>query len=171
MSDSDLCPLGALVGLVNQAICDYQNNPVTGEVKLPLLRNAVFEFKTTAKKTTGFSVDLFIFKFGSSHEKDVVNDVKFTYKASNTTGTTEAIEHSTVTTENDLTATIKAAALALSKSPTVAGLPFDQLVITLQFGVTWQVGASGSWTYSFVTVGLSGSKNTNTLQTVTLTFS
>ncbi len=46
---------------------------------LPKLSSAVMDFKTTTGKTVGFTFSVFVFKVGASREKDVTDDLSFTY--------------------------------------------------------------------------------------------
>src|SRR3954468_1509872 len=75
----EMAPLNLVIAEVKQALNDYQKNRGAGADVLPPLNSADFEFKTTTATTVGGSINLFIFKFGVSHEKDVVNDVTYSY--------------------------------------------------------------------------------------------
>src|ERR1035437_4988174 len=66
---------GTVIEQVTNALKDYQAN--RGE--LPPLNKAEFDFKTTMKENEGGTFNIFIFKFGANHAKDITNDVTFTY--------------------------------------------------------------------------------------------
>jgi hypothetical protein len=73
----ELAPLNQIIGQVKAALEEYQMSFGTGKDALPPLSSAEFDFKTTMATTVGASVNLFIFKFGTSHKTDVVNDVTY----------------------------------------------------------------------------------------------
>ena len=167
---------GALPDVIQQvttALHEYQDNRGSGQDALPPLTSAQFDFKTTTKTPTGFTINLFIFKFGVSHENDVTNDVSFTYSLPKPK---QIEERSTSGSKppaqlKDLLAqTIQSAALSVQSAGKVAGLPLSSLKVTLCFAVDWSVSAGGQVTYSIVTAGLNAGKDKNEIQTVTLTF-
>ena len=163
--------LQLVIGQVTSALHEYQENRGSGATnELPPLTSAEFDFRASTASTAGFSLNLLIFKFGTSHETDVVNDVTYTYalpapKVSGLQGS-----HEPPALKDELARTIQSAAKAVKGSAVAAGLPFSKLTVNIQYGVKWDVSASGQVTYSLVTVGLSGDKNKNTVQSVKLTF-
>jgi hypothetical protein len=171
-SAEDQKPLAEVIKQVTSALQQYQDNRGSGATQeLPPLTSAEFDFKTTTATTGGFTLSLFIFKFGTSHEKDVVNDVTYTYALpppKSATGLQGS--HPPPQLKDELAQTIQEAAKAVRASSTAAGLPFSKLTVNVQYGVKWDVNGSGQVTYSFVTVGLSGDKNKNTVQSVKLVF-
>lgn len=155
---------------VQKALDRYQAE--SGAEKLPPLAEADFDFKATSATTVGGTISLFIFKIGASHENDVTNEVTFTYKLP---PPLIALEKGPKrppppTLADDLVKTIKAAAHAVQGSATVGNLKFSQLTVQLQYGVKVEGSGSAGPTISIVTVGLSGDKNKNTVQTVKLVF-
>ena len=66
--------------------------------------------------------------------------------------------------------TIEAAARSVQGSATMGTLKFSQLAVNLQYGVKVDASGSAAPIISFVTVGLSGDKNRNTVQSVKLVF-
>lgn len=168
----DQKPLAEVIKQVTAALQQYQDNRGSGAAEqLPPLTSAEFDFKTTTATTSGFTISLFIFKFGTSHEKDVVNDVTFTYAPPPPKGATGLQgSHPPPQLKDELAQTIQQAAKAVKDSSTAAGLPFSKLTVNVQYGVKWDINASGQVTYSFVTVGLNGDKNKNTVQSVKLVF-
>ena len=46
---------------------------------VPRLSSAVIVFKTTCGETVAFTFPIFVFKMGASREKDVTDDLSFTY--------------------------------------------------------------------------------------------
>jgi hypothetical protein len=165
-------PLNAIIQEVESALNKYQDNLGSGATnQLPKLQSAEFDFKTSTAKTIGFSLNLFIFKFGTSHENDTVNDVTYTYKVKQPPAPSGLeSEKAPPTFEDELLQTIQQCAKAMKTAKTVAGVPFQSLTVNLQYGVKWDINAAGNVTYSFVTVGLSGDKSKNTVQSVKLVF-
>src|ERR1700721_3414763 len=75
----DAVPLCTVVSQVTSALARYQSSLGSGANALPPLSKAEFDFKTAAVTTTGAKISLFVFTIGGSHERDVTNDVTFTY--------------------------------------------------------------------------------------------
>ena len=76
------------------------------------------DFKTAAT-TGGFTINLFIFKFGTSHEKDVVNDVSYTYSLPTPTKSPACRDASSCRKlQDELAQTIQEAAKAVKASST-----------------------------------------------------
>jgi hypothetical protein len=165
-------PLQEVIDQVTKALQEYQDNRGVGaENELPPLSSAEFDFKVTTTTTEGFTVSLLIFKFGTSHEKDVVNDVTYTYALPEPKkGPQLEASHPAPSLKDELAKTIQSAAKAVKGSASAAGLPFSKLTVNVQYGVKWDINASGQITYSFVTVGLTGDKSKNTIQSVKLVF-
>src|SRR6266852_9795213 len=78
-SPDDTAPLNLVITQVEAALKKYQQNLGSGTDALPPLSTAEFDFKTTTGKKIGVTINLLIFKFGTSHEKDVTNEVTYTY--------------------------------------------------------------------------------------------
>jgi hypothetical protein len=167
----DQCALNLIIAQVKVALDQYQKSLGGGPDALPPLFSAEFDFKVTTGTTVGGSVNLFIFKFGASHERDVVNDVTYTYAVpppQKVAGVASAGKPPTLT--EALASAIQSAAAAVKTSGTVGNLQFKQLAVNLQYGVKWDVNGGITAPISFVTVGLNGDKNKNTIQSVKLTF-
>jgi hypothetical protein len=170
-SDADLVPLSAVVSQVKDALAEYQHNLGGGADALPPLASAEFDFKTTVATTVGGSINLFIFKIGASHEKDVVNDVTYTYSVPKPpTATGLLANKKPPSLKDELGRTIQSAAAAVKATGKVGNLPFSKLTVNLQYGVKWDVSGGVSAPIQFVTIGLSGDKNKNTVQSVKLVF-
>jgi hypothetical protein len=168
----DTCQLSAVIAQVKAALDLYQNNLGSGPDALPPLSSAEFDFKTTTAESIGGTINLFIFKFGASHEKDAVTDVTFTYSVPPPPKPAAlASKKAPPTLPEVLASTIQSAAKAVGTSGTLGKLKFSQLVVNLQFGVKWDVSGGISAPISFVTVGINADKNKNTVQSVKLTFS
>jgi hypothetical protein len=60
--------------------------------------------------------------------------------------------------------------LAVKSAGSLGPLGFSQLTVTIQYGVKWDGNLGANVPISFVTVGLSGDKNKNTVQSVKLVF-
>ncbi len=172
----DVMELDQVIAQVQEALNEYQNNLGTGDYKLPPLSSAEFDFKTTAATTGTGAVSLLIFKFGTSHEKDFTNDITYTYAPPPPTPTTTKFAQSLgsrppPSLKDQLAQTIQSAAKVMKESTaTVGGLPLSRLTVTLQYGVKWDVNAAGTFQISFITVGLGGDRNKNTVQSVKLVF-
>jgi hypothetical protein len=136
---------------------------------LPPLSRVTFDFKTTVATTGGFSFKIFIFSAGASHEKDITNDVSFTY-----TVPTTVIKRHTATATHDfsetLLATLRAAAAQVKQTPSVGTGKFSSLTITLAYGVTWDVNGGAGAPISLVTLGGSLDRKRSDTQELTLVF-
>ena len=166
----DAVPLCAVVTQVTSALARYQSSLGSGADALPPLSKAEFDFKTAAVTTTGAKISLFVFTIGGSHEKDVTNDVTFTYALPKPKPSALA-PHTTETLEDQLYATIRGAAEQVQMAQKVGNVPFTSLEINLQFCVKWDGNAGVNAPISLITVGLNGDKSRNTTQSVKLTFS
>jgi len=76
---ADTVPLSQVIAEVQNALNRYQVERGQGPDALPPLVSAEFDFKTTTSTTFGAAVSLLIFKFGTSHENDAINEVTYTY--------------------------------------------------------------------------------------------
>jgi hypothetical protein len=165
----DAVPLCAVVTQVTSALARYQSSLGSGANALPPLSQAEFDFKTAAVTTTGAKISLFVFTIGGSHEKDVTNDVTFTYALPKPKPGALA-PRTPVTLEDQLYATIRGAAEQVQMANKIGDVPFSSLVITVQFCVKWDGNAGVNAPISLITVGLNGDKSRNTTQSVKLTF-
>jgi hypothetical protein len=165
----DAAPLDLVIAQVKAALDQYQKNLGSGPDALPPLASAEFDFKTTTATTGGVTVNLFIFKIGGSHEHDVVNDVTYSYSVPPPPKLPAGRKKPPTLTEA-LASTIQNAAAAVKTSGTVGNLKFSKLTVNIQYGVKWDGNIGASVPISFVTVGLSGDKNKNTVQSVKLVF-
>jgi hypothetical protein len=168
---SDPGALPAVIQQVTGALQEYQDSRGSGPDALPPLAQAQFDFKTTIKTSGGFTLNLFVFKFGTTHENDQTNDVEFTYALPKPKSMRSMTSQAPSTQLKDVLAqTIQSAALSVKNGGKVAGLPLNSLKVTLSFAVDWNVDGGGQVTYSIVTAGLNASKDKNSIQTVVLTF-
>jgi hypothetical protein len=168
---ADQLPLEDVIKQVTAALQEYQDHRGAGAtLELPPLSTAEFDFKTTVAKTGGFTFSFLIFKFGTSHERDVVNDVTYTYSLPEPKKSSLQGVKPPPTLKDELAQAIQAAALAVKTSSTAAGLPFSKLTINLQYGVKWDVSGGASPVISLVTVGLNADVNKNTVQSVKIVF-
>jgi hypothetical protein len=171
-NSGDAIPLAEVVRQVTSAIQEYQTSAGYSDPGRLTLSSAEFNFKTVTKMTIGGSIQVLVFKFGASHENDVISEVNFTYKPkSETQGLSNKSTLQSPLFKDQLAQTIQSAAKAIKGAGAVEGLPLSQLTVNLQFGVTWDVGPGGQATISIVTVSLSGDVNKNTVQSVKLVFS
>ncbi len=171
LAPQDAAPLNLVIAQVKAALAEYQQNLGGGADALPALSSAEFDFKATTATTEGLTVNLFIFKLGGSHETDVVNDVTYTYsvpKPPTTVPTKAKLKPPLL--KDALAQTIQSAAAAIKTSGNLGKLSFSKLTVNLQYGVKWDGNIGANVPISFVTVGLSGDKNKNTVQSVKLVF-
>lgn len=165
-------PLDQVIAEVQKALDKYQSNRGKGDFELPPLSSAEFDFKATTATIQGISVNLFIFKFGGSHERDAVNDVTYTYSLKPPEHPSTSLQSSTPPPRlsDKLAQMIQDAAKAVQGNGKVASLPFSKLTVNVQFGVTWDGKAEGDVPIYFVTVGLTGEAKSNSIQSVKLVF-
>jgi len=169
--ESDLIPLDAVIQQVTSALARYQASLGTGANALPPLKSAVFDFKTTVERSSGFSINLLIFTIGGSKQSDVVNEVTFSYAVPRAAAAASGKRGEPASVEDELLATIQGAARAVaSGAGAVGSAPLSQLAITLQYGVKRGVDAGGRAQISLVTVGLKGDKDVNAVQSLKLVF-
>ncbi|HTG54081.1 MAG TPA: hypothetical protein VL980_04485, partial [Gemmatimonadaceae bacterium] len=69
--DTTLVALDSVIMQVQRALDRYQHSLGDGASALPPLKSAVFDFKTTVSRSSGFSLNLLIFTLGSSKQSDV----------------------------------------------------------------------------------------------------
>jgi hypothetical protein len=170
-SPADAAPLDLVITQVKAALDQYQQGLGSEPDALPALSSAEFDFKTSTATTVGGSISFFIFKIGGSHEKDVCNDVTFKYSVPPPPkGLTPHSKPKPPTLTEELVSTIQAAATAVKSAGKLGPLGFSQLTVTIQYGVKWDGSLGVNVPISFVTVGLNGDKNKNTVQTVKLVF-
>ena len=168
---SDLAPLKVAIDQVRAALDEYQKNRGTGSAELPPLSAAEFDFKVTTTVSSGVTFSILIFKFGNTTERSDVSDVTFTYALPPPEPKigAESVQPPPLL-KDELAKTIQGAASALKESFTFGNLPLKQVTVNIQYGVKRDVSGSGTPTISLVTVGLSGDKNKNSIQSVKLTF-
>lgn len=171
-SPTDAAPLDLIIPQVKAALDLYQKNVGSGPDALPPLTSAEFDFKTTTAKVEGLTINLLIFKLGGSHEKDVVNDVTFTYTLKPPpkppVGLLTIKKPPTLTAQ--LANTIQNAAEAVKASKQLGGLTFSIFTVNLQYGVKWDGNIGANVPISLVTLGLNADVNKNTVQSVKLVF-
>jgi hypothetical protein len=168
--------LNSVVTTIESALQCYQDNRGSGADALPVLIQADFDFKTTTAKTGGLSISFFIFKLSGTHEKDVTNDITFSYKvkAPNSPnirgpGLTSK-KQPPVLLSDALVADLQGVATAIKFRAQAAGLPFDQAKITIQFGIVNDGTITLNAPVQLVVIGGSGDYKRTEIQTVTLTF-
>jgi hypothetical protein len=176
----DTFPLDEVIAQVNLAFNDYQtfvdspeNQKVPAAKRLPHLKSAEFDFKTTIDTSVGPTFSFLVFTIGGTRSTENVNDVTFHYQVP--PAVSEASEASFLhgkpprLLREDLTKTIKAAAATLQNAPEVKNLPFQQLTITISYGVKWDVKA-GVTVPMLVTTGFNFEKSRNAVQSVKLVY-
>ena len=168
-SNPETFPLQDVLTQVNLALRDYQIAAVQSNNKLPALKSADFDFKTSSSKSVGASFTFFIFTLGGSHSDESANDVVFHYEVPKPTRFQSHAQKTPVQLREQLTHTIEAAARSLQNAPSVTGLTFTRLAVTLSYGVTWSVNG-GISVPMLVTSGLNAKKDHNAIQTIHLEF-
>jgi hypothetical protein len=173
---ADTVNLAAVVQLVDHALKCYQAlskdlDPLQPK-GLPKISSAVMDFKTTTGKTVGFSFSIFVFKVGASREKDVTDDVSFTYSVPRVTlpATKGFAKPTPVDLFKELVKEVAAAASAAQAQSTALGLPLSKVQIQISYGIKFDGNVGVSVPISLVTVGGNGDYNKNNTQTITLTF-
>jgi hypothetical protein len=166
--------LNSVVTTIESALQCYQDNRGGGADALPPLIQADLDFKTTTAKTGGLSISFFIFKLSGTHEKDVTNDITFSYKVKVPTAGTRPESTSKkqppVLLSDALVADMQGVASAIKNRGQAAGLPLDQAKIMIQFGVVNDGSVTINAPVQLVTIGGSGDYKKTEIQSVTLTF-
>jgi len=168
----EVAPLDLAINQVKAALDEYQKNRGGGADLLPALSSAEFDFKTTTATTVGGAVNLFIFKFGGSHEYDVVNDVTYTYSFPKPSPPPAGLASNKKppSLKDALAQAIQSAAAAVKTSGNLGKLTFNKLTVNLSYGVKWDGNIGANVPIQFVTVGLNADKNKNTVQSVKVVF-
>lgn len=168
-SGDDGAPLSQVASQVQAALDQYHRSRGQGKDALPPLASAELNFKVTTVRTVGGSINLYIIKLGASAEDTLVNDVTLTYTAPTAIAAAPAAVKPSLTDE--LVKTIQAAAAAAKRSPAIGAAKFNKCTITVQYGVKWDGNAGvANVPIYFVTVGLNGGKNKNSIQSIKLSF-
>jgi hypothetical protein len=174
-NDNNLMLLSRVVCEVEQALDAYQQSDDVDKGVLPKLATADFDFKTVVDTKGGPTINLFIFKFGATVEKQDTNDVDFKYVPKSLLKT--AFEGGrTKSLQQELIDTIRSAAKAIveqAKDPSPAKDPlvFKQLSVTISYGVTWDANGGINAPISLVTLGASIDHSKNNVQQVKVVFS
>lgn len=174
-NDKNLMLLSRVVCEVEQALDAYQQSDDVDKGVLPKLATADFDFKTVVDTKGGPTINLFIFKFGATLEKQDTNEVDFQYVPKSLLKT--ALEGGrTKSLQQELIDTIRSAAKAIveqTKDPSPAKDPlvFKQLSVTISYGVTWDINGGINAPISLVTLGVSIDHSKNNVQQVKVVFS
>lgn len=174
---ADMVDLAAIVQLVEHALKCYQAlskdlDPLQPK-GLPKITSAVMDFKTTTSRTVGFSFSIFVFKVGASREKDVTDDVSFTYSVPKVVTLPPIVgltKPAPADLFKELVKEVAAASSAAQAQSTALGLPLSKVQIQISYGIKFDGYVGASVPISLVTVGGNGDYNKNNTQTITLTF-
>jgi hypothetical protein len=169
--------LPTVVQTVEQALKCYQalsgqSDPLQPK-GLPKISSAVMDFKTTTGKTIGFSFSIFVFKVGASREKDVTDDVSFTYSPPKQVALPKGPGLARATPASfyeELVKEVQAASSSAQAQSTALGLPLSKVSITVAYGIKFDGNIALNVPIHLVTIGGNGDYNKNNTQTVTLTF-
>jgi len=168
--------LASVVQLVDHALKCYQAlskdlDPLQPK-GLPKISSATMDFKTTTGKTVGFSLSIFVFKVGASREKDVTDDIAFTYSVPKVVapGPKGITKPAPADLFAELVKEVAAAANAAQAQSTALGMPLSKVQITVSYGIKFDGNVGVSVPISLVTIGGNGDYNKNDTQTITLTF-
>jgi hypothetical protein len=140
---------------------------------MPKLSSAVMDFKTTTGKTIGFSFSVFVFKVGASREKDVTNDLQFTYSVKKNLALSPSVGFAKPTPSplfGELVNEIQSASLAAQAQSTALGLPLSKVSLTVSYGIKFDGNVAINVPIQLVTIGGNGDYNKNNIQTIALTF-
>jgi len=166
ISSSGIAPLGPVIDECKKAIDRYQ--AVEGKDALQL-KAADFTFKTTTDKKISGSLGYYVLKAGVSVDESRTRNFTFSYAQPST----RALSLRRPPKEDfytQLVDAIEAAANALKNTPhTIGNVPFSQLKVELDFGVTW-TGDLGVNVPYLVTIGADFAATKASTQSVTLTF-
>jgi hypothetical protein len=169
LSPNNAAPLDLIISQVKAALDLYQQSAGNSPDALPPLTSAEFDFKTCTAAVEGFTINLLIFKIGGSHEKDVVNDVTFTYQVpGHSVGSLSMTKPPTLTEQ--LANTIQSAAASVKTCKEIGKLRFKQFTVNLQYSVKWEGNIGASVPISLVTLGPNADVNKNEVQSVKLVF-
>jgi hypothetical protein len=168
VTPSNGVPLDSVIKQVEEAVNQYQSS--SEPHSLPRLQSAEFSFKAVASTVKSSAINFFIFKFGGSHEKDLTHEVTFTYAVRRPLELLKAQTPAPTTFKDDLVKMIQSGAQAVKKSETAMGLPFEKLTVNVEYGVKWEGNVEVNPVLSLVTVGVSGDKSKNTVQSIQLVF-
>ena len=169
--------LPTVVQMVEQALKCYQ--ALSGDkdpmhpAGMPKLSSAVMDFKTTTGKTIGFSIAVYIFKIGASREKDVTDDLQFTYSVKKNLSLNKSPGFAKPTPSplfEELVKEIQAASLAARSQSTALGLPLSKVQLTVAYGIKFDGNAALNVPIELVTISGNGDYNKNNIQTITLTY-
>jgi hypothetical protein len=168
--------LPSVVRTVEQALKCYQvlsqeKDPMQPQ-GLPKLSSAVMDFKTTTGETVGFTFSIFVFKIGGSREKDVTDDINFTYSVPKPPPAQPAglVKTAAPQLYEELVKDVQAAARAAQAQSTALGMPLSKVQIVVSYGIKFDGNVSVNAPVQLVTIGGNGDYNKNNTQTVTLNF-
>jgi hypothetical protein len=120
------------------------------------LASVEIDFKTTIAWAIGFSVNLLIFKFGTSVKREYLHDLNFSYQPKPPNFDLLGLDKKPVALKDALSKAIQEAAQAkkdADEEARKAGWEIKQVAVTIQFGVTWDGNASANIPISLVTIG------------------
>jgi hypothetical protein len=166
--------LPSVVQTVEQALQCYQaltqqSDPLQPK-GLPKLSSVVMDFKTTTGETVGASFSFFIFKIGGSREKDVTDDISFTYSVPKPAPPVRGAKPKPATLYDELVKEVQAAARAAQAQSTALGMPLSKVSISISFGIKFDGNVSINAPVQLITIGGNGDYNKNNTQTLQLTF-
>jgi hypothetical protein len=169
--------LPSVVQTVEQALKCYQvmtqsDDPMHPK-GLPKLSSVEMDFKTVTGKSVGFTFSVFVFKIGASGEKDITNEIKFTYSVPGPkaqTGVHGLAKPSPPPLYEQLVRDVQAAASAALLEHEVLGIPLNKVAITIAYGIKFDGNVSINAPIQLVTIGVAGDYNKSNTQTITLTF-
>lgn len=173
----DTADLASVVQTVEQALKCYQalsseKDPLHPK-GLPKLKSVQLDFKTTTSKTVGFSILIFVFKVGASREKDVTDDLTFTYsvpKKIQLPPTQGLVKPSPAPLYEELVKEVQAAANAAQSQSKLLGIPLSNVSVAVSYGIKFDGNVAINVPVQLVTIGGNGDYNKNNTQSITLSF-
>lgn len=170
-----IADLGSAIQTVEQALKCYQ--VLSGEKDplhpkgLPKLNSVVLDFKTTTAKTVGFSISVFVFKVGASREKDVTDDLTFTYSVPKKLQQVHGVvKPSPAPMYEELVKEVQMAANAAQTQSKLLGIPLSKVGVSVSYGIKFDGNLAISVPIQLVTIGGNGDYNKNNTQSITLSF-
>ena len=171
--DKDTVPLCLVTAKIKETLDKYNSDPTAGKTQLPTLTKAAFGFKTTRTTSGGFSLNLFIFKIGTTRQSDTSEEVTFAYEKPKSNQGTLGF-HPKKTPHDfseNLLSLLKSSATQVKAAQKFGDLPLSSLTLNLSFGVTWEVSAGVTApVVAMVTAAATFDRKMADVQTVQLTY-
>jgi hypothetical protein len=157
--------LEKVVRQVTAAVDQFRNSEYARYAELA---SAEFSFQTVKGVGGGLSVKPLFFSFGFSASREVTHTFTFTYTKSGHQRLVASREENELT--RDLVDMIKRAAVSAKDALYAAGLPLNQVDLSVQFAVKYSISGGVEAPIELVTLGGNVSASRDQTQSVKLTF-